>query len=278
MKLRCPVCPRHCALEEGEVGFCRARIAHDGKVEPFNAGKLVSIALDPIEKKPLKHFYPGQKILSVGSFGCNLRCPFCQNHQIAMAGINDLPCELATPEQLVALAKQMAALPAGNLGVAFTYNEPLIGYEFVRDCGKLLHEAGLKSVAVTNGQICAEPLAELLPYIDAMNIDLKGFTQEFYNFVGGSLACVQETITAAAPKCHVEVTTLIVPGYNDSEEDMRREAEWLATISPEIVLHISRFFPHHKMLNSAPTPVDTVMRLCEAARQYLPYVYAGNCG
>ena len=277
MKVRCPVCPRHCALDEGEVGFCRARIGHAGKVLPFNDGKLVSIALDPIEKKPLKHFYPGQKILSVGSFGCNLRCPFCQNHQIATAGVNDLPCELVAPERLVALAKQMAAAPTGNLGVAFTYNEPLIGYEFVRDCGKLLHEAGLKSVAVTNGQICAEPLAELLPYVDAMNIDLKGFTQEFYNFVGGSLECVKQTIATAAPKCHVEVTTLIVPGHNDSEEDMRREAEWLATVSPNMVLHISRFFPHHKMPDTAPTSVETIYKLCEVARQYLPYVYAGNC-
>ena len=236
----CSICPRRCKLNEGQIGFCKARACIDGVVRPINYGKITSIALDPIEKKPLYHFYSGQKILSVGSFGCNLRCPFCQNYEISMAGYNEIGLQNITPSQLVELAQKMAHEPRGNLGVAFTYNEPFIGYEFVRDCAVLLRQAGLKTVLVTNGHINKEPLIDLLPLIDAMNVDLKGFSQEYYDYVGGSFDCVKQTIATAYDKCHIEVTTLIVPGKNDSAEQMEAEASWLASLSPKIPLHISR--------------------------------------
>ncbi|MBR1903944.1 MAG: AmmeMemoRadiSam system radical SAM enzyme [Alphaproteobacteria bacterium] len=271
----CSICPRRCKLNEGQIGFCKARACIDGVVRPINYGKITSIALDPIEKKPLYHFYSGQKILSVGSFGCNLRCPFCQNYEISMAGYNEIGLQNITPSQLVELAQKMAHEPRGNLGVAFTYNEPFIGYEFVRDCAVLLRQAGLKTVLVTNGHINKEPLIDLLPLIDAMNVDLKGFSQEYYDYVGGSFDCVKQTIATAYDKCHIEVTTLIVPGKNDSAEQMEAEASWLASLSPEIPLHISRYFPRYKCIIE-PTPVETVLQLCDVARKHLNYVHAGN--
>lgn len=271
----CSICPRRCKLNEGQIGFCKARACIDGVVRPINYGKITSIALDPIEKKPLYHFYSGQKILSVGSFGCNLRCPFCQNYEISMAGYNEIGLQNITPSQLVEFAQKMAHEPRGNLGVAFTYNEPLIGYEFVRDCAVLLRQVGLKTVLVTNGHINKEPLIDLLPLIDAMNVDLKGFSQEYYDYVGGSFDCVKQTIATAYDKCHIEVTTLIVPGKNDSAEQMEAEASWLASLSPEIPLHISRYFPRYKCIIE-PTPVETVLQLCDVARKHLNYVHAGN--
>ena len=274
--VKCSICPRGCELSEGQIGFCRARACVNGVIIPINYGKVTSLVLDPIEKKPLYHFYPGSKILSLGSFGCNLRCPFCQNYEISMAGINDLPCQNITPRQLTDLAVRLASEPAGNLGVAFTYNEPLISYEFLKDCCVLLHEAGLKTVLVSNGHINQEPLTELLPLIDAMNIDLKGFTKEYYDYVGGNLECVKQTIATAYRKCHVEVTTLIVPTKNDSTEDMKAEAEWLAGLSAEIPLHISRYFPRYKS-DIPATPIEKIKELQEVAQKYLKYVHIGNC-
>jgi pyruvate formate lyase activating enzyme len=271
----CPICPRHCHLNKGQIGFCKARACLNDTIVPINYGKITSLALDPIEKKPLYHFYSGQKILSVGSFGCNLRCPFCQNYEISMAGYNEIGLQNITPSQLVELAQKMAHEPRGNLGVAFTYNEPFIGYEFVRDCAVLLRQVGLKTVLVTNGHINKELLIDLLPLIDAMNIDLKGFSQQYYDYVGGSFECVKQTIATAYDKCHIEVTTLIVPGKNDSVTEMEAEAKWLASLSPDIPLHISRYSPRYKCIIE-PTPVETVLKLCEAARKYLNYVHAGN--
>ena len=193
-----------------------------------------------------------------------------------MAGINDLPCQNITPRQLTDLAVRLASEPAGNLGVAFTYNEPLISYEFLKDCCVLLHEAGLKTVLVSNGHINQEPLTELLPLIDAMNIDLKGFTKEYYDYVGGNLECVKQTIATAYRKCHVEVTTLIVPTKNDSVADMEKEAEWLAGLSAEIPLHISRYFPRYKS-DIPATPIEKIKELQEVAQKYLKHVHIGNC-
>ena len=272
----CPICPRKCNLNEGQIGFCRARACINGVVTPINYGKISSIALDPIEKKPLFHFYPGSKILSVGSFGCNLRCPFCQNYQISMAGSQDIACQNISPRQLTDLALKLAQEPVGNLGVAFTYNEPFIGYEFVRDCCILLKQAGLKTVLVTNGQINQKPLQNLLPLIDAMNIDLKGFTQKYYDYVGGNLDCVKQTIATAYDKCHVEITTLIVPTKNDSVTEMEQEAQWIASLSPEIVLHLSRYFPRYKSQIDV-TPLETLLLLQQTAKKYLNHVYIGNC-
>jgi pyruvate formate lyase activating enzyme len=273
---QCSICPRKCQLKEGQVGFCRARACVNGNVVPINYGKVTSLALDPIEKKPLFHFYAGSKILSVGSFGCNLRCPFCQNYEISMAGIDDIAHQAVTPWELTDLAIKLAHEPAGNLGVAFTYNEPFISYEFVRDCCVLLHQAGLKTVLVSNGHINREPLVELLPLIDAMNIDLKGFSQAYYDYVGGNFECVKQTIATAFDKCHVEVTTLIVPTKNDSTEEMEAEAKWLASVSSKIPLHISRYFPRYKS-DIPATPVETVYRLRDTAQKYLKFVHTGNC-
>ena len=274
MKALCELCFHHCALDEGQTGLCRARACQDGKIVSLNYGRLTSLALDPIEKKPLRRFHPGSLILSVGSFGCNMRCPFCQNHEISMAGDSGKPTVEVSPEQLAAQAAEL--VPHGNIGVAYTYNEPLIGYEYVRDCAALVHEQGMVNVLVTNGTVEEEPWREL-PLIDAANIDLKGFTPAWYRRLGGDLETVKRSIVLAAERCHVEVTTLLIPGENDSEEEIRELARWLASISPEIPLHLSRFFPQYQLVDRLPTPVEQVYRLAETARRYLSYVYTGNC-
>jgi pyruvate formate lyase activating enzyme len=270
------LCPHSCTLEEGQTGLCRARTNVGGVIHCSNYGRLTALSLDPIEKKPLRRFYPGSYILSAGSYGCNLHCPFCQNSSISMAG-SESETITVTPQQLVEKARELAQKPHGNLGLAFTYNEPLVGYEYVLDCARLVKKTALKTVVITNGMICREPLQKLLPYVDAMNIDLKGFTESYYKWVGGDLQTVKQNIAAAAEQCHVEVTTLIVPGKNDSEAEIDAEALWLSSIDPEIPLHISRFFPRWHVQNLAPTPVGSIQRLCETAQRHLRYVYAGNC-
>lgn len=275
MKKRCELCFHHCVLDEGQIGLCRARACQDGKIVSLNYGKLTSLALDPIEKKPLRRFHPGSLILSVGSFGCNLRCPFCQNHEISMAEDSGIPTVEVSPEQLAAKAAEL--VPHGNIGVAYTYNEPLIGYEYVQDCARLVREQEMVNVLVTNGTIEEGPWRALLPLIDAANIDLKGFTPTWYRRLGGDLETVKRSIALAAERCHVEVTTLLVTGENDSTEEIRDLAQWLASISPEIPLHLSRFFPRYQMMDRPPTPVEQIYRLAEVAQEYLSYVYTGNC-
>ena len=276
MRVTCHICPHHCSLAPGQVGLCRARINRGGSIESISYGRITSIALDPIEKKPLARFHPGSFILSVGTFGCNLRCPFCQNHEISMADAS-IPTRELAPDQLVILAQELANEPRGNLGVAFTYNEPFIGWEYLMDSARLLKERGLLAVLVTNGMVTRDSLTELLPYIDAMNIDLKGFRQEFYDWVGGDLDTVKATIEIAAASCHVEVTTLVIPGRNDSGEDMEQEAAWLASVSEDIPLHISRFFPRYHVQDAPPTDPETIYELSSVARRHLRYVYPGNC-
>ena len=279
----CGVCFRHCKIEEGQIGFCGGRTVKDGRVAAYNYGRITSLALDPIEKKPLSRFHPGSWILSAGSFGCNLRCPFCQNFDISwskQAMRYAEKAETLRPEELADLAEQLKA--RGNIGVAFTYNEPLIGYEFVRDTAKLVRERGMKNVLVTNGTAELAVLEELKPYIDAMNVDLKGFTDRYYNRVlGGDRKMVMDFIEAAAGFCHVELTTLIVPGENDSEEEMRELSAWVSRLrNPDgesIPLHVSRFFPRFHMQDRGATEVKTVYRLAEVARENLEYVYTGNC-
>ena len=278
----CPVCFRHCRISEGAIGFCGARTARNGKTEAYNYGKITSLALDPIEKKPLRRFYPQSRILSVGSFGCNLRCPFCQNHEISWSEAAARFAKTAdrwTPEELAGLAVQTKE--RGNIGIAFTYNEPLIGYEFVRDTARLCKERNLKTVMVTNGTAELAILEELSPLIDAMNIDLKGFRDSYYRDVlGGSRQQVLAFITEAVKHCHVELTTLIVPGENDSEEEMRELSTWVAQLkNPDgesVPLHISRFFPRFHMMDREATMVKTVYRLADIAKENLEYVYTGN--
>lgn len=274
MKIVCDICPHHCSLEEGQLGFCRARANRGGKIVCDNYGRITSIALDPVEKKPLKRFFPGSFILSVGSYGCNLRCPFCQNYEISMADGNEISTEQVMPEILVGMA--LSLIKEGNIGIAYTYNEPLISYEYIVDCAGLAREKGLKNVLVTNGYVCEEPLLKLLPYVDAMNIDLKSFTGEFYKKIKGDLEAVKRTIALAAKQCHVEVTTLIIPGENDSEDEMNELSSWLASIDPEIPLHVTRFFPRWRMSDKKATPVEKIYNLAGIARRNLHYVYEGN--
>lgn len=270
----CDVCPKFCKLREGQIGFCRARSNIGGKIVPINYGQATSLALDPIEKKPLMRFCPGTYILSYGSYGCNLRCPYCQNASISMAGPDNCPHRLITPEGLTDLAVDLSKQEPGNIGVAFTYNEPTVCFEFIRDTSKLLHEAGLKSVVVTNGGLVRTYADELLPHVDALNIDLKGFSNEFYRYVKGEFDTVKEFIKAAVEhKCHVELTTLVIPTKNDDPEEIGREVEWIASISPEIPLHLSRFFPRYKVDDLPPTPAETIYRLKDIAEKKLKYVY-----
>lgn len=283
----CGVCFRHCNIPEGGTGFCGARTCQDGQVVPENYGKITALMLDPIEKKPLSRFHPGSRILSVGSYGCNLRCPFCQNYDISWGeavNIREKKSEEITPRELADTA--LFYRDRGNIGVAFTYNEPLIGYEFVWDTAKIVHEAGMLNVLVSNGTAELSVLEELLPYIDAMNIDLKGFTDEYYSEVlDGSRKMVMDFIERAVKDCHVELTTLIIPGENDSEDEIRRMSKWIAGLKDkdgnvmggDIPLHISRFFPRFHMTDRDATEVKKVYRLAEIAREELRYVYTGNC-
>jgi Pyruvate-formate lyase-activating enzyme len=275
MRVQCEICPHHCKIEEGHVGLCKGRRNRDGAIVSDNYGRITGLALDPIEKKPLYHFYPGSKILSVGSYGCNLNCPFCQNCDISMVGTDEIESSEIRCEELVEKALYFKEI--GNIGIAYTYNEPLIGYEYVRDCSTIAKQKGLKNVVVTNGYICEEPFKELLPYIDAFNIDLKGFTETYYHKLRGDLATVKRSIELAAAVTHVEVTTLIVPGENDTEAEMEELSNWLAGVSSDIPLHISRFFPRWKMRDKEATPVETVYHLADIARKQLKHVYEGNC-
>lgn len=271
--MRCGVCPRACEIKEGGLGFCGARTTREGRVVPESYGVVTAMALDPIEKKPLRRFFPGSRILSVGSYGCNFRCPFCQNYGISMAKA-PVPATRMAPEELADRAESLR--PDVNIGLAYTYNEPLVAYEFVRDCAAAIRARGMKNVAVTNGYINPEPLSELLPLIDAWNIDLKSFSPEFYRWIGGELEPVKETIRRAAAVAHVEVTTLVIPGKNDGVTEMRALSRWLASVDPAIPLHISRFFPRYQLTDRGATPASTIHELTEVAREALLYVYPGN--
>ena len=298
----CSVCFRKCEIAEGGYGFCGARTCRGGTVVPAGYGIISGLALDPIEKKPLYRFHPGSRILSVGGYGCNLRCPFCQNSDISWSDEALLHAHgdsaearapwrsqreeyvLATPQELCDAARYY--ISHGNIGIAFTYNEPLVGWEFVRDTAKLVHKAGMQNVLVTNGTARPAVLEELAPYIDAMNIDLKGFSEAYYHgTLGGDLAMVKNFISRAVKDCHVELTCLIIPGENDTEEEMREMTSWIAgltdahgrAVGKQIPLHISRFFPRFHMTDRPATDVKKVYALVETAREKLDHVYTGNC-
>lgn len=273
-EIRCPVCFRHCRFREGQLGFCHGRKNVGGKSVCENYGKLTSLALDPIEKKPLARFCPGSLILSVGSFGCNMDCPFCQNDSISCADEELADWRYLSPDELAELAQDLR--PRGNIGVAFTYNEPMIGFEYVRDTARLVREAGMKNVIVTNGAFCVETLDEVLPYADAFNVDLKGFTESWYKELGGELETVKAFIRAAARCAHVELTTLVVPGGNDSDREMRDMAAWIASVDRAIPLHITRFFPRRRYAGRNPTDIAQLQRLVEIAKEHLDTVLIGN--
>lgn len=271
-KVHCFLCPHNCVIKPEGIGVCRARKNIDGDLYSLNYGKITAMALDPIEKKPLYRFKPGSKILSVGTFGCNLKCSFCQNWGI----VHENPETYnITPEQL--LQKAESCITQGNIGIAYTYNEPSIWYEFVYDTAKLVKDAGLSNVLVTNGFIGIKPIEKLLPYVDAMNIDVKAFTASFYSDIcKATLDNVKETVEVAAGKCHVEVTTLVIPTLNDTLTEISNLCKWLSRISPEIPLHLSRYFPNYKMDYIPPTPVETLEKAKMEAEKYLKYVYLGN--
>lgn len=273
LNVKCFLCPSGCIIKPNETGFCKVRKNEGGLLKTPYYGMVSSISLDPIEKKPLYRYKPMSKILSLGGYSCNLRCGWCQNYEISMI---EPEMKFYSPEIIAKYAKTLEE--KGNIGVAYTYSEPLIHYEYVLDCAVLVKNKGLDNVLITNGYINEKPLRELLPYIDAMNIDLKGFTKKSYTDISGSLEHVKNTIEEAVKYCHVEVTALIIPGINDSFSEMEEMSEWLSGISCDIPLHITRFFPRYKMEDKAPTERGLITDLRNIALKRLKYVYAGNMG
>ena len=268
----CDNCSHNCDLSEGKTGLCHARSASGGKIVCDNYGAVTSLALDPIEKKPLAMFHPGSMILSAGSYGCNMRCMWCQNDSISRGYVE---ADHLTPEELVRIAIDTKA--RGNIGIAFTYNEPFVGYEFVRDTAKLSKEKGLINVCVTNGMLESGKFSELAELIDAYNIDFKTGYSDKYELIGGNLDLIKENISTAVRKaCHVELTTLVVPRFNDSDEDIIRIIGFIKDLDPDIPLHITRFFPAGDMRDAEPTSLDILYRFKSIALQSLNNVFLGN--
>jgi pyruvate formate lyase activating enzyme len=268
-KVQCHLCPWECLLTEGKLGICRGKKNLQGVLYAINYAKAVSIALDPIEKKPLYHFYPGTDILSTGPNSCNLRCNHCQNWSISQI---ESPTELVTPEKLVSLA-----LKHNSPGIAYTYTEPLMWYEYVLDTARLAGDKKLVNGLVTNGYVNPEPLEKLLPLIDALNIDVKGMSRDFYKKVcKGKLDVVLKTVEISVERNkHVELTYLIIPTLNDSEEELRKFIDWAAGLDDRIPVHFSRYFPVYKS-ELPPTPVWTLKKAFQIAKEKLKYVYVGN--
>lgn len=268
--VHCFLCPHNCKIAPGERGRCGVRENQAGELFSLNYGQISGIALDPMEKKPLYQFCPGSLVLSVGSRGCNLDCGFCQN----WSSVTTETTREITVEQLVVLAQQTR--PQGNCGVAFTYTEPLMWYEFVHDAAKKVQEQGMAAVLVSNGFIQQGPWLELLGHLDAVNIDLKAFSGSFYKtHCGGSLEPVKKAITLAVGKVHLEVTTLLVEGHNTGQDEIRELSAFLADLDPDIPLHLSRYYPARRW-KQPPTDPNLVQSLAELARKRLNYVYTGN--
>ena len=270
-RVGCMLCPHKCTIGEGKSGVCGVRMNRGGTLFTTIYGETSSVAMDPIEKKPLYHFYPGSSILSVGTVGCSFRCGFCQNYHISQNPSH--PTQYYAPQDVVRIAGEN-----GSVGLAYTYSEPLIWYEWVIDSCRLGQKKGLKNVFVTNGYINPKPLKELLPFTDAFNIDLKSFNDEFYRkHTGGRLKPVLDTIEKISKRHGIvlEVTTLVIPGHNDSDEEIKRLTEWLSSLSPDIPYHLSAYYPMYKF-SEPPTPVETLQRLKRIAEKRLRYVYLGN--
>jgi len=270
-RVHCLLCPNDCRIAEGKAGTCGVRENRGGTVELPHYGAISSIAVDPIEKKPLYHFHPGSRILSVGFVGCSFRCGFCQNWHISQS--IDVETRSISPEDLV-----KTAVRERSFAIAYTYSEPLVHFEYVMDSAKLARKAGLKNVLVTNGYLNPKPTDELLPFVDAANVDLKAWDPEFYRHeTGGKLEEVKRFITEAAGRIHLEVTTLIIPTKNDDPAQIEGIARFIAGLDPGIPLHLSAYHPQHKY-TLPPTPPGTVHRLAEVARKHLKHVYVGNLG
>ncbi|GHT11874.1 AmmeMemoRadiSam system radical SAM enzyme [Planctomycetales bacterium] len=274
--MNCPICPRRCSLSENQTGFCGVRRNDHGRITLITSGRTTGFAVDPIEKKPLFHFYPGAKILSFGSIGCNLACRYCQNAVTAHSNDSSLLTEHAEPQQVAALAKRYECI-----GVAFTYNEPIISTEYVQEVAAVCRNAGLKTVAVSNGYISESARPAFFANMDAANIDLKGFTEDFYrDYCQATLEPVQETLKYLAKSpVWLEITTLIIPTLNDSAEVIKQQADWIAKeIGLEVPLHFSAYFPTAAENNAPPpTPASTLFMARDiAATAGLRYVYTGN--
>ena len=267
-KIRCQLCPQFCVIHDGQTGICYGKQNIDGNLYAINYGKTISFNMDPIEKKPLYHFYPGKNILSIGPNGCNLRCKFCQNYHISQqrSYTNEI-----TAEYLVNACEQY-----DSIGIAYTYTEPLIWYEFIMDSAKLLHKHNRKVVLVTNGMINEEPLRELLPYVDAMNIDLKSIKHEFYRkYCSGKLEPVKNTIRISNEQTHIEITNLIITNLNDTIEEIQELVDFIADIDTGIPLHFSRYYPAYK-IDEPPTSEKILKKAYDIAKEQLDYVYIGN--
>ncbi len=265
--IQCDLCPHYCRLKPGQTGRCRVRMNHQGSLMSLNYGRISAIQIDPVEKKPLAKFMTGTKTFSIGSYGCNLHCPFCQNYHLSMETPDT---QLIAPEKIIEQALQKR-----TPSISYTYNEPAVSYEYVQETARLAHEQGLANIMVTNGYICQEPLKQLLPFLDAMNIDLKTFNDNTYRSVcGGGLTPVLETIKTAASAVHIEVTLLLVTEMHKLEE-LEEMFKWLSSISSDIPLHVSRYFPvyrHHE----PPTSIRWIGQVHQLALKHLKYVYMGN--
>jgi pyruvate formate lyase activating enzyme len=273
--VKCKLCPHYCMIGENDHGICNVRINHKGVLYSELFEKVASFGFDPIEKKPLYHFYPGSRILSIGALGCNLKCKFCQNYRISQISADDyINTTLYTADNIVKIALESK----GNIGIAFTYNEPATFYEYMLNISGKAKERGLKTVMVTNGYINRQPLNELLPFIDAFNVDIKAFSEGFYKEITQShLAPVKKTIKAIAQSnSHLELTNLVIPGLNDDYTEFEEMTKWIASeTGDKTVLHISRYFPSYHLQIEA-TPVNTMLDLYEIARKHLKFVYLGN--
>jgi pyruvate formate lyase activating enzyme len=275
-EVQCQLCPHNCIIKEDNYGVCKVRTNDHGILVAQNYGHVSSIGFDPIEKKPLYHFYPGSEILSVGSIGCNLKCKFCQNWEISQSSVDDLSrdSKMYSSEMIVELAKSREE----NVGIAFTYNEPTVFYEFMLDTAKLAKKNGLNNVMISNGYINSKPLEELMPYIDAFNIDLKSFSEYFFTeYTKSQLEPVKETLKAIVEaQKHLEITNLVIPSLNDDPEEYSKMINWLyANLGENIVLHISRYFPTYKLSIEA-TSIEKMIKLGQIAKEKLKYVYLGN--
>lgn len=268
-RVKCLLCPHHCVISSGNRGSCRARANDGGTLFSLSYGNTVTVNIDPIEKKPLFHFMPGSRILSVGPNGCTLTCKNCQNWSISQ---EDAATSFLPPSELIDLAAER-----GLEAIAFTYTEPLVWFEYLTDVLPDMRKKGIKSVLVTNGYLNEEPAAEIAPMVDAFNIDMKSFEDSFYrDQCGGSVEPVKRFVEIAAAYSHVELTNLLIPGLNDAPAIIEDMAEWISSISREIPLHFSRFFPHYRMSDRPPTPPETLQEAYEIGRRYLDYVYVGN--
>ena len=273
--VRCLLCPHHCRIADGKAGLCRSRRNHEGTLVSEVYGKPCALAIDPVEKKPLYNFHPGTTCLSLACTGCNFRFLNCQNHDISQVAPDDVDYYRLTPEDVVALC-----LKHHCPGIAYTYTEPLTYIEYVTDTARLAHEKGLWNILVTAGYVCREPLADLLPYLDAANIDLKSFSDEIYKKVsGGRLQPVLDTILAMRDAgVWIELTNLVIPGVNDDMQMIRDMCRWLNEQNlSDAPLHFSRFFPRYRMKDIAPTPLHTLQEAKRIAQEEgMKHVYLGN--